>query len=134
MKFKLNGVKEALGNLREITETMSERNLRQDALAVLEPIAEDARALAPVDQGDLRDSIQTTVFEDGTVGVIIGDWKGHFYEFGTVNHRAQPMLGPAWDAHSEGLADRFGQQVKARIEKATGGNRSRVGLIVSDAD
>ena len=131
MQFRLDGVQEALANLKSIGEAVTDRNLQEDALVAVEPIAEDARSLAPVDQGDLRDSIQAIQFEDGTVGVIIGDWKGHFWEFGTVNHRAQPMLAPAWDAHADRLAERFGEMVKVRIERVTGGNRSRTGLRVT---
>ena len=70
MQFRLDGVQEALANLKSIGEAVSDRNLQEDGLIAVEPIAEDARSLAPVDKGDLRDSIQATIFEDGTVGVI----------------------------------------------------------------
>jgi len=118
MQFRLDGVHEALANLKAIGEAVSERNLQEDALVAVEPIAEDARSLAPVDQGDLRDSIQAVQFEDGTVGVVIGDWKGHFWEFGTVNHRAQPILAPAVDANEGVVIEIFGGRIGARIKGA----------------
>ena len=118
MQFRLDGVQEALANLKSIGEAVSDRNLQEDGLIAVEPIAEDARSLAPVDKGDLRDSIQATIFEDGTLGVIIGDWKGHFWEFGTVNHRAQPMLAPAVDANEGVVIEIFGGRIGARIEGA----------------
>ena len=55
---------------------------------------------------------------DLAVGVIIGDWKGHFWEFGTVNHRAQPMLAPAVDANEGVVIEIFGGRIGARIEGA----------------
>ncbi len=131
INFNLKGVDEALRKLEMIDEAVSDRSLRADALEILEPIAEDARSLAPVDEGDLRDSIQTTVFEDGSVGVIIRDWKGHFFEFGTVNMRAQPMLLPAWDKHEESLGNAFGDLVKARIEYSFRDNRVRPAIRVT---
>lgn len=118
MKFQLDGVDEALNNLKSITSALSRSNLQDDALHAVEPIAEDARSLAPVDEGDLRDSIEAKVFEDGTVGVVIGDWKGHFFEFGTVKMRATPMLLPSFDKNEGLVIETFGNRVGARIEGA----------------
>ena len=128
MKFALTGMGEALANLRRIDEGVSHANLEQDALAAVEPVVHDAQRLAPVGEGDLRDSIQSMVLEDGTVAVVIRDWKGHFFEFGTVNMRAQPMLGPAWHANESVLLDSFSGAIRARIEGNPSLNRSRVAI------
>lgn len=117
MKFELKGVDEAVRSVSKIAEQITDRFLKEDAFNVLEGVAADARSLAPVDQGSLRDSIQV-VEQDGFVAVVIGDWKGHFYEFGTVNHRAQPMLIPAWEANEDLVVEMFGKRVGARIEGA----------------
>lgn len=55
-----------------------------------EPIAENARELAPVDEGDYRDGIQATVDGD-EVRVDAMDWKSNFIEFGTVD---TPVFAP----------------------------------------
>ena len=125
MKFQLTGGDEALRNLEYITESVDDRHLQADALEVLEPIVEDAKELAPIGQGDLRDSIGPTTFDDGTVGVIIRDWKGHFFEFGTVNMRATPMLIPAVEANADRVLDAFGERIAVRI---TGSFNPRAGL------
>ena len=118
MKFSLEGVSEALSNLRKVEEAVAEPKLQDDGLEAVEPIAKDAQSLAPVDEGDLRDSIKAKIFEDGTVGVEIGDWKGHFFEFGTVKMRATPMLIPAFDRNESLVLEMFSGRVGARIEGA----------------
>lgn len=118
LKFDLSGVNEAIGNLRKIAGQVNNRNLQEDALEALQPVVDDARSLAPVDKGDLRDSIDAKVLEDGTVAVVIEDWKGHFFEFGTVKMRAQPMLIPAFDANEDLVVEWFGKRVGARIQGA----------------
>lgn len=128
MRFRLDGVDEALRNLTAIEEAVSEPALQADGLEVLEPVVKDAQSLAPVDQGDLRDSIEAAVLDDGSVGVIIRDWKGHFFEFGTAHMRATPMLIPAWDANVNELSNAFADRIRVRIEAAPRVSRSRVGL------
>lgn len=54
------------------------------------PIAEIARELAPVDEGDYRDGIKATI-DGNDVRVDAFDWKSHFIEFGTVD---TPVFAP----------------------------------------
>jgi len=130
MKFMLRGGEEALANLRRLREAVSPPYMQAAAIEALQPVVADARDLAPVEDGDLRDSIGVKVLEDGSVAVVIGDWKGHFFEFGTVKMRAQPMLIPAWDANEELVIARFGRAVAVNIERpySRGGNSLRAGL------
>ena len=119
MKFALTGVNEAIDKVRGIGAELSEDNLQRDALESMKPVAADARSLAPVDEGDLRDSIQAEILDDGTAAVVIKDFKGFFWEFGTIHHRAQPMLAPAIDANEDLVIADFGDRIGARIEGAT---------------
>ena len=118
MHFTLDGAEEALSNIAAIAAAIVPDNLQDDGLAALQPVVDDARSLAPVDEGDLRDSIEAVKFADGTVGVVIGDWKGKFFELGTVKMRARPMLAPAFDANEAVVIDVFGGRIGARIEGA----------------
>ena len=131
MRFSLRGTEDALKNLEAIEQSVSDDNLREDALDAVQPVVEDARNLAPVGEGDLRDSIGAIALEGGAVAVVIADWKGHFFEFGTVKMRAQPMLVPAWEANEDRMLDTFGRLVRARIEapaNTIGFNRSRAAV------
>lgn len=121
MKFSLSGIEDALRNLAGIDDNLNDGNLRGDALEALQPVVDDAQSLAPVEDGDLRDSIGPKVLSVGTVAVVIEDWKGHFFEFGTVKMRAQPMLIPAWEANEDEVIASFGRSAGDRITgKRTG--------------
>lgn len=70
-------------------------------------ITRDAKALAPVDTGNLRASIGMTVTGDGrngTMRVEVGPTAHYaaYVELGTSRMRAQPYLRPATDRHVPG--------------------------------
>lgn len=66
------------------------------ALATAYEITEAAKAQAPVETGELRDSIVI----EGTDVHVTAPYAG-FVEFGTINVPAQPYLRPAADAAGE---------------------------------
>lgn len=81
------------------------------------------KRLVPVDQGDLRDSIQK---RDGrhelSVEVTAGDDKAFyasFVEFGTVRTPAQPYFFPAYRASRKRIKGRISRAVK-KVVKGNG--------------
>lgn len=84
--------------LRGLAETLVPR-----ASAVVRKVAfdteADAKALAPVDTGNLRNSITTAVTGDGlTAAVVATASYAIFVEFPTSRNPApQPFMGPATD-------------------------------------
>lgn len=65
-------------------------------------IEADAKALAPVDTGNLRSSIETRVSGDGrstsmTAEVSANAGYSAYVEFGTSTTPGQPFMGPALD-------------------------------------
>lgn len=79
--------------------------IRRTALA----IEADAKALAPVDTGNLRNSISSEVTGDGRFGAITAEIGptaeyGIYQEFGTSRMAAQPFLGPAFDRQAPAYA------------------------------
>ena len=126
--FSLSGVEEAITNLRRAVAPINDERIGENAAAALEPIAEEARRLVPIDSGDLRNTIgisnQLADFRSdgraGYVGVLRAGsnrhvFYAHFIEFGTVTQRAQPGLAPAFFKHAdlvfEVLAVRINQDV-----------------------
>lgn len=86
-------------------------------------ITADAKALAPVDTGNLKGSIThtdlRTVGTGGSVEVEIGPTAnyGLFQELGTSRMAPQPFLGPALDRR----APAFEQAMAQVAERAAGG-------------
>lgn len=65
-------------------------------------IEADAKALAPVDTGNLRNSISTTIGGDGRTGAMTAEVGptaeyGIYQEYGTSTQPGTPFLGPAFD-------------------------------------
>lgn len=64
-------------------------------------IEASAKTAAPVDTGNLRNSIGTDISNGGLTAVIgPGAAYGIYVELGTSRMAAQPFLGPAYDRHS----------------------------------
>jgi HK97 gp10 family phage protein len=58
-------------------------------------IEAQAKVLAPVDTGFMRNSIGTEMVSQLTAVISVGAEYGAYVEFGTTRMRAQPFLGPA---------------------------------------
>lgn len=80
-------------------------------------ITRDAKIMAPVDFGTLRDSIGMEVVGDGRSGVMrvsVGPTVlyGKFQEEGTSTMAAQPYLRPATDRHVPGWSAALEQAMR----------------------
>ena len=70
----------------------------------------DAKALAPVDTGNLRNSITTAVTGDGlTAAVVATASYAPFVELGTSRMAPQPLMGPATDRNTPLFHEAMGQ-------------------------
>lgn len=111
MKLDISGFDEAFAAIRRVGKSVHGPEMTDAAVLALEPVAEDARALVPVDSGDLRSGIVVSkiapegsdIDQDGQ-SVFVGPlanllFYAGFVEFGTVKMRAQPFMGPAVDAN-----------------------------------
>ena len=125
--FKLTGLKEleqALGQMPKATaRAVGFRVLRQ-------PIARAARRLAPVNQGDLVESIdvgtalaRSQQADKGAVAPVevhVGPGQNPqaiTQEFGTYKEPAQPYLTPAWEAEKMNALDIVGTGLGIEVEK-----------------
>lgn len=123
MNFELRGVDDAMANLKKVTDPVNNDHIGDNAMAALEPVAEDARRLAPVDRGELRDSIIVSDRVFGVNGsanrngaVYIGPFgapveHAWFVEVGTVKMRAQPYIAPAVHENRELVFDILGEKI-----------------------
>lgn len=77
--------------------------LRQVVEQAGHEIAADAALRAPVDTGALRQSIHSEMIGEFEALISDGVEYGAYQEYGTVNHPAQPFLGPAVDEGGRAL-------------------------------
>ena len=87
-------------NSKEVLEAMQQAAVR--ALETCGLVAEGyAKKLAPVDTGNLRNSITRTV-DDGEPAAYIGTNVEYalYQELGTIHMKAQPFLKPAVADHA----------------------------------
>lgn len=135
--YKLTGFAELEKALvEELPKATAKNVLKRAGIAAMKPVEERARQLAPVDDGQLRDSITTkqarakrqrgSVKFDASSGVEIvtgptGRQEGGnaaFQEFGTVNMPANPFMRPAIDSSAQEVIADVRKELEAQIEKA----------------
>ena len=101
-----------------------ERELQTEVDAVVELIASDAQSNAPVDTGELRDSIEAVMEEASELiirgAIEVGAEHGVYQEFGTIHMPAQPYLAPALDANREELISRSEQAITRAAKQVFG--------------
>ena len=79
--------------------------------------AENARALCPVESGELKASIAAAVSE-GTGSVSAGAGHAAYVELGTFQKEARPFLWPAFAMTREKAADEIAHKIRnARQER-----------------
>lgn len=129
---KVEGLKELEQALRGLPKANAKRVLNKTLKEAGEPVAKTARALVPVEQGYLRESIDVSTKLSGRqrklhkkqspVEMFIGpgpDPAGHLQEFGSgPGHQAQAFMRPAWDQHKNEVLDTIANRTWLEIEKA----------------
>lgn len=124
---RVDGLREIDEALGKLGKTTGRNVLRRVGIARLEPMAEAMRARAPVDAGDLKESIAVSTKnprrnrKQSTVEVHAGPGRhpqGHLREFGGDKHPPQPFVRPAWDAGNDELRAGIGDDLWAEISKA----------------
>ena len=103
----LDGADQLAGKLR-FWEREKRRGIADLVARYLEIIAREARGLAPVDTGALRESIETDaarVLTELAGLVVAGADYAAFVEHGTSRMAAQPFLFPAFEMHARAFYD-----------------------------
>lgn len=131
--MKVEGLKEVQTALRQLPDSTAKNVIRRVLRKAGQPIADRARELAPVEHGDLRDSIAVSTKlsksqrrkhrkggkDDVEVFVGAGPHpQAHLQEFGTSEFPAQPFLRPAWDQHKRGVLESIKGLMWEEIRKA----------------
>ena len=142
VKVSVDGLREVDAALGELGKATGRNVMRRVAVARLEPMAEEARRLAPdnPDTGgnDLKESISVSTKLGGYAkrlnrrskseaeahmgpagkGGTKAPPQGTQQEFGNKNHPPQPFMRPAWDGGQDALLEGIKDDLWAAIEKA----------------
>lgn len=129
---KVEGLRELEKALGELPRATGKAVLRRVGRKRLQPIADHARQLAPVDEHDLQRSIAVSTRlsprqrrearrgdkDDVTIHAGAGPLpQAHLQEFGTYKEPAQPFMRPAWDSGKDELLDGLKDDIWKEIEK-----------------
>ena len=140
VSVKIEGFSDLEKELERLSKSQGKAVLRRALKKSAEPMADLARSMAPVDEGDLQRSITVStkldkrqagmhrrMFRDERASVEMfvgpsynlgaGGRHGHFLEFGTVNHGPQPFMRPAWDRDQKPMLERLKAEIWAEIQK-----------------
>lgn len=131
VKVRVLGLSQLEQGLSELPRATGKNVLRRVLRQRGEPIAERARNLAPVDEGDLKDSIGVSTKlsrsqrrkrrKKAAVEMFVGP-GGHpqaiTQEFGTFFHPPQPFMRPAWAAEKGSILEDLSSDLWTEIDKA----------------
>lgn len=139
---RVDGLREIDAAIGELGKATGRNVLRRVAVERLQPMAEEARRLAPDDPktggNDLRRSIDVSTKSAGYAARINRNGKseaeahmgpaghggtkappqGSLQEFGTVTNPPQPFMRPAFDAGKQKMLDGIKDDLWAEIKKA----------------
>jgi HK97 gp10 family phage protein len=150
MASQLEGVANALAQLKAAGQVSEERVLRQTVRAAAKPVLREMESRAPVGAvmhetykgrlvapGFLRRSVRMVVTRikngAGSVAAIFGVRKEAFYgvsfvERGTVKQRAQEWLASSLESKSAEAIDKFSDAVLLVLKRVSAKARRQLGL------
>lgn len=133
IKVEVSGLSELQDALRQLPDTTAKNVLRRTMKDVLQPIADAAARMAPVDDGALRQGIHVGTklsrkqksrhrkFDSDDVEMFAGSAplpQAHLQEFGTSTNAAQPFMRPAWDSGKEQMMQQIKEKLWFEIQRA----------------
>ena len=132
-----DGLEDALIELEQFSgRTNTGKNaVRRGMRNAMKRLEDKAKALAPVEEGDLRDSIKTknakarrvrgsARYQRQTgISILTGPTTptgkhGYFQEFGTVDAPPQPFMRPAADSEGENVIAIVSDELRDAIDKS----------------
>lgn len=133
--WRLEGTEPLQDQLEALGAEVAQKALAKVARAAFEVVLETARSLAPIESGELRDSIKISVVRPGggdsvvVVGLKIGQGpnpgdggdpaarRWHFIELGTAFMAAHPFLRPALDQNAARVVQLLEEGLAAEIDR-----------------
>jgi HK97 gp10 family phage protein len=125
IKFTLEGERALFRSLKRMGSKVIRNGLPASVAAGAQPVEDEIRARAPVDEGVLRDSISTEIVSDGRVSTaVIGPdtseapYAPHV-EHGTRHMSPQPFVAPGFDAAERESFNQLKNKLGKEVDKAS---------------
>lgn len=124
---RVDGLRQIDQALGELGKTTGRNVLRRVGMARMEPLAEAMRSRAPINAGDLKESIAVSTRnprknrKQSTVEVHAGPGRhpqAHLREFGGDGNPPEPYVRPAWDGGKDELLSGIADDLWSEISKA----------------
>jgi HK97 gp10 family phage protein len=130
--FSVDGVEDVVRKLQSLTPKLQAQALRKATREGAKVIQREAKALAPVQTGALRDSIKVKAGKrkKGRISTLIqvgqGDFKGDtFYgamvEYGTRRMPARPFMTPAYESKGNAAKNVAVAEIERALERIVRG-------------
>ena len=148
VSFKVDGLDEVMGSMKELSLTVQSRLVRQAAESAMQPVVDEARDRCPADTGHLAESIGVKRirlrgrYKKGLIVISVGPRQGHEWarvgeskenkpfkygvpvEYGHVapGGRFVPpvaFMRQTYHNQKESIIDRFTSDLKHLVESAT---------------
>jgi len=113
--IQVTGARELNRKLRQIEQnalSVGRLELRQ----VAKRIAARAKQLAPVETGELRDSIQVHTVDEDDIEVIAASYYAPWVEYGTEKMAPRPFMRPAIDDVGRSAVDGVARRIGTTID------------------
>jgi HK97 gp10 family phage protein len=118
----IEGMEELLEQFRQLDLVLQRKALIAAARAGGIIVRDAAQQKAPRDTGAMAKSIVVRAvsaesdIHEGVVNVGPTEFYGRFQEHGTVHHRAQPFLAPAFDENEQFVGEAIAQTLAEAID------------------
>lgn len=132
VRVEVQGLSDLVSAFEELPKATGKNVIKRILMRRAEPIADDARALVPVDWGDLRESITVSTKLNPSQRRLAKDTKSYtevyvgpgpqrkimVVEFGTKRMAARSFMRPAWDKNKGLLLANLAKDLWDEIKKA----------------
>lgn len=116
-RVEIKGLAELERKLSRLPELV-ERAAKSAVKAEVDEATEDLRAYAPVDEGDLRDSVQGEITDGGLGGVAaVTARHAEFVVHGTSDTPANDFVTPVINATRRRFPDRFADELREELRR-----------------
>lgn len=116
--FEIKGLENLLADLSKLPDNLARQYSKEALKSAITPLEEAVRNGAPVDHGELRDSVH--IEAKAKAGVVVANVvvDAHpFLEVGTHKLPARPFMRPAFDRLAEGIANDTLKKLGDLVEK-----------------